>query len=252
MHAENPFDSVHLNGSASVDRFLEALLRAGEISEGEARRHADNAFVFVEFLANTYPKAPASAHERDVWVFLFDYYVSQGPFEGPTVAAAPLSLRLFFEFLARDRPVPEIQYIRHACDQEKFYRERVAGWAEIARKVKDTDSTPEEVDSLVAHWQEELVSRLRPRGLVPDAALASGEAPWGLDMGPLEAAVFDAVCVVLARQARALAKGRLHEEDVEARLVAAQDAFMRARNPGLRMAPLEAVLRERGEMTRVR
>ncbi|HEX9708746.1 MAG TPA: hypothetical protein VGB42_02050 [Candidatus Thermoplasmatota archaeon] len=247
MRPEDPFDAAHMAGAAAADRFLEAMLGAGELPPEEARRHADNAYVLVEFLANTYPKVPEEAHERDVWVFLFDYYISQGPFEGPAVAVAPRSVRLFFEFLARDRRLDEIPYIRQACEQPAFYAARVDDWARVARAAADPSVGAEEVDGRVAAWQEELAGRMRPRGLVPDAALARGEGGWGLDMGPLEAAVFDAVCVVLARAAREFSRRRAGGAEVEARLLAVQDQFMRARNPGLGVAPLEAVLRERAE-----
>lgn len=245
MRPEDPFDAAHLQGSAAVEEFLDAMIQAGALPAAEARRHADNAFVLVEFLANTYPRLPQDAHERDVWVFLFDYYISQGPFVGPAVEQAPLSLRLFFDFLARDRPVPEVAYIRAACSQQEFFERRVASWARIARSAQESRTGAEAVDAEVARWQDELTDAMRPRGLVPGASLARGEAGWGHDMGPLEAAVFDALCVVLSRVARDLSRRGAAPAEVEGRLLAAQDAFMRAHNPGLGATPLSAVMRER-------
>jgi hypothetical protein len=221
------------------------MLRAGTLPEAEARRHADNAYVLVEFLSNTYPRLPEDAHERDLWVFLFDYYISQGPFTGPAVAAAPRSVRLFYDFLARGRPVGEITYIRAACSMEDFFARRAAAWHEIARAAQEGTMAPEAIDGEVVRWQDELTQTMRPRGLVPDVSLAQGEAPWGHDMGPLEAAVFDAVCVVLARLARDLSTRALSLPQLEERLLQAQDAFMRAHNPGLGASPLAAVMQER-------
>lgn len=245
MRPRNPLDAAHLEGAGQVERFLKAQERAGDIPPGQARLHADNAFVLVEFLANTYPKVPSQANERDLWVFLFDYYISQGPFEGPAVPLAPRSIGLFFEFVARERKVPEIAYIRSACAMEEFYRHRVQGWAAIAQAADDGRSSPEELDDRVAAWQAELGDAMRPRGLVPDTALAGGEGAWGQDMGPMEAAVFDALCVVLARQARDLTRHGVMGDEAESRLLRVQDTFMRAHNPGLGTSPLEAVLRER-------
>lgn len=247
MRPRNAFDAAHLEGAGQVERFLKAALRSGDVPLGEAMLHADNAFVFVEFLANTYPKFPHQATERDAWVFLFDYYISQGPFQGPAVPMAPRSLLMFFDFVAREQRVPEITYIRKACSMEDYYRHRVEVWSAIAQAADAGSQRPEEIDERVAMWQEELSTAMRPHGLVPDAAMASGAEPWGQDMGPVEAAVFDAVCVVLARQARDLERRGITGDRAESRLLKVQDSFMRAHNAGLGLAPLEAILRERSQ-----
>jgi hypothetical protein len=245
MEARNPFDAAHQEGAAHAAHFVESLLRAGSLPPAEARLHGDNAFVWVEFLANTYPKVPAEANERDAWVFLFDYYVSQGPFSGPAVPLAPRSLEMFYDFLAAHTRVGEADFIRAACRQTEFYRHRVAGWAAIVQSADAPSSDPAEVDRAVFEWQDELARRMRPRGLVPDAEMARGEAPWHADMGPVEAAVFDAVCVVLSHRARALARSGVGADALERALVEEQDRFMRAPNRRLGMSPLAAVAAER-------
>ncbi len=245
MLARNPFDAAHLQGAADAARFQEALLSAGRMPEGEARRHGDNAYVFVEYLANSYPKVPAQASERDVWLFLFDYYISQGPFRGHSVEIAPLSTRLFIDFLARSRHMPEAEFIRRACERADLFKERLAEWDAIAREAGEGTSPAEAVDERVAAWQDHLTEEMWPLGLVPDAALARGEGPWEAEMGPLEAAVLEAVCVVLSRRARELSAGGVSGARFDEELVDAQDRFMRTRNPGLGASPLEAVLAER-------
>ena len=116
MQPEDPFE---------VEAFAAALETGGRIDKAEARLHADNAYVFVEFLANTYPKMPADATERDAWVFLFDYAITQGPFAGPATRLTPRSLGLFMEFVARRRRVHEIEPIQRQSQRRPMLSDGV-------------------------------------------------------------------------------------------------------------------------------
>jgi len=243
---EDAFDALHMTASAQVDAFLADLEATKRMDKAEARRHADNAYLLVEFLANTYPKFPRDCTERDAWVFLFDYGVSKGPFAGNAVRATPRSLLLFFEWLARRERVAELEYIRKACAQEEYFLARLTRYNEIAEAARKHG--PASVEGDIEEWWSELDERMRPRGLLPDRSLAGGEEEWGESMGPVEAAVFDATCVILARRARELDRERADDEARDLELLKAQRLFMTARNKGLGVSPLEAVVRERGQL----
>ncbi len=250
MHPEDPFDAVHLAAAREVEAFAAALEGGGRMDTREARLHADNAYLFVEFLSNTYPKMPADATERDVWAFLFDYAITQGPFAGPATRLTPHSLALFMEFVARRHRVHEIEWVRAACAMEALYLQRLEACERLAAHAlkggREDEALAEEVDG----WWADLDRAMRARGLVPDASLAGGPEVWGADMGPLEAAVFDALCMILSRRARELSKSRAGREALEAGLLDAQRAFMTSFNQGLGTTPLAAVLRERAEIER--
>lgn len=248
MQPEDAFDAAHMAGASMVEAFLQALLRNPALAPAQARRHADNANVLVEFLANTYGKVPEQAHERDVWVFLFDYYIAQGPFAGAAVPEAPLSTLLLFEFIAKQRPVPELPWIRKACEKRAFYQDRRRQWDEIARSAMDPRADHEATDGAVEEWFEELTSEMRSRGLVPDGSLVKEGGQWLHHMGPIEAAIYDALCVVLARRARELGSKGVEGQSLEEKLVDEQEEFMRTRNRSLRVTPLEAIAREREKM----
>jgi hypothetical protein len=242
---EDAWDAAHLQGARQVDEFAKTVAREPGVAPEEAPRHADNAYVLFEYLANTYPKLPRDATERDVWLFLFDYYITQGPFSGKTAALLLRSIRLFFESIARRERVPEMEYIRHACGLEEFYAQRLATYEEVARASREPKVDAAQVESALADWWRELDMHMWERGLVPDAFLAGEEDRWSEEMGPMEAAAFDAVCSVLTRRARALRGERVARDVRDRELLAAQREFMRRRNPGLGMSPLEAILRER-------
>lgn len=248
MHPEDAFDAVHLAAAGQVAAFAEALDSPGKVPPAEAHRHADNAYLFVEFLANTYPKPPRDATERDAWVFLFDYYLTQGPFAGPAVRLAPRSVGLFVDFLARRERVRELDPLRAACAMEDYYLKRLEWFEAIGRKAQGPRADPREIERDLADWWQDLDSRMRPRGLMPDASLAGGEETWGHEMGPVEAAVFDAVTMVLSRRARELSARGASQDEVERELLAAQRRFMTEPNRGLGRSPLEAVLGERAQL----
>ena len=245
MQPEDPFDAAHMAGARAVDAFLQALLRNPALPPDKARRHADNAYVLVEFLANTYGKVPEQAHERDVWMFLFDYYIAQGPFAGGAVAEAPLSTLLLFEFLAKQRPIAELPWIRKACEKRELYQDRRTRWDEIARAAQDPKADHDATEEAVEEWFEELASEMRPRGLVPNGSLVREGGEWLHQMGPIEAAVYDALSVVLARKARESSQRGVDGPALEERLVEEQEEFMRVRNRSLGATPLEAIARER-------
>ena len=245
MKPENAWDAAHLEGARQVEEFVQALAERGDAFAEEARRHGDNAYVLVEYLANTFPKLPRQATERDVWLFLFDYSITQGPFSGATARLVPQSVRLFFEFLAARERLPEARYIREACSLEEFYLHRLAACEEIARAAHHAKGDPEQVEKALAAWWMELDHRMWERGLVPDATLAGGDERWAEDMGPLEAAAFDAVCVVLNRRARELRQQGASGQVRDRELLAAQREFMTRRNPAIGTSPLAAVLHER-------
>ena len=250
MQPEDPFDAVHLAAAREVEAFAQALESGGRMDKGEARLHADNAYLFVEFLANTYPKMPEDATERDLWVFLFDYAITHGPFAGPVTRLTPRSLALFVEFVARLRRVHEIEPIRAACAMEALYLQRLESYERIAARAlkggREDEALARDVDS----WWSDLDRAMRQRGLVPDASLAGGEETWASEMGPLEAAVFDALCLVLSRRARELASAGAAPGAIEAELLKAQRNFMTQKNRGLGAAPFDAVLKERAELER--
>ena len=245
MNPEDRWDAVHQAAAEQVEAFAQALEPNPAINATDRARHADNAYVFVEFLANTYPKMPRDATERDLWLFLFDYFVTQGPFAGAAAALAPHSIALFFEFVARRERVREIDYIRAACQMEEYYRARWRRYEDIARVDASSTSAVEAAREALGAWYDELDDQMRERGLTPDLHLAGGADTWAHQMGPLEAAVFDAVCLLLAQRARDLAAKRASPEAIERELLKAQAAFMTARNDQLRATPLQAVLRER-------
>ena len=245
MQPEDAFDAIHLSAAAEVDRFANALEDARKLPPAEAHAHADNAYLYVEFLANTYPKMPRDATERDAWLFLFDYAITQSPFAGLATRIAPRSVALFVEFLATRGRVAELGPIREACAMEDFYRTRVETYATLAKRAQTSGVDPRDLQAAVDDWWEELDQRMRPRGLVPDASLAGGSEAWSPEMGPLEAAVFDAVCMVLSRRARELAARGADEAAVERALLRAQREFMLAPNKGLGKSPLEAIAGER-------
>jgi hypothetical protein len=240
MQGEDLFDTVHVRGAAQAEQFLEALVAGGRIPEAEALKAGDIAYLFVEYLANTYPKLPREATERDAWVFLFDYCITQGPFEGPALEGAPKALGLFVEWLARHDRVRELEYLRAACGEEAYFAERLAAF----RKIVKSQSPAEELED----WWTTLDERMRARGLAPDAALAGGTEGWSMEMGPLEAAVFDAVCLLLASRARELGARRIKGEALRKELLGAQAQFMNARNRGLGDTPLSAIVKERAQL----
>lgn len=250
MQPEDPFDAVHLAAAREVEAFAAALEAGGRIDKAEARLHGDNAYLFVEFLANTYPKMPADATERDAWIFLFDYAVTQGPFAGPVTRLTPRSLGLFMEFVARRRRVHEIEPIRAACTMEALYLQRLESYERIAARALGGGRAAEALSREVDEWWADLDRAMRQRGLVPDASLAGGEEVWAGEMGPLEAAVFDALCMVLSRRARELGRAGAGPAAIESGLIEAQRAFMTRTNPGLGATPLAAVLKERAEIER--
>ena len=240
MQGEDLFDAVHVRGAAQAEQFLDALLAGGRMSDDEARRAGDIAYLFVEYLSNTYPRLPREATERDAWVFLFDYCVTQGPFEGPALERAPKALGLFVEWLARHDRVRELEYLRAACGEEAYFEERLGGF----RRIVKSQSPAEELEG----WWATLDERMRGRGLAPDAALAGGTEGWSLEMGPLEAAVFDAVCLLLAARARDLGARRIKGDALRNDLVRAQTQFMTAQNRGLGDTPLHAIAKERNQL----
>jgi hypothetical protein len=246
MQGEDAFDSLHLTAAHQVDAFLSDLEASRRMEKGQARRHGDNAYLFVEFLANTYPKLPRDANERDGWVFLFDYAFTQSSFAGETVRATAQSIGLFVEWLARRERVADLEYLRKACAMQEYFLARFQRYGEIA-KAAAAGATPS-VEAAIDAWWAELDERMAPRGLVPDHALAGGDETWGTVMGPVEAAVFDAVCVVLMRRARELGKSRADEGAAELELLRLQKAFMEAPNQGLRKSPLAAVREERQQL----
>jgi hypothetical protein len=240
VHAEDRWDAVHQAAGEQVEAFLDAMLETAGADEKILRRHADNAYVFVEFLANTYPKMPREATERDVWLFLFDYYLTAGPFAGAVAELAPVSTRLFFDFLARRERVRELDYIRAACAMEDYFAARKREYEHLAKR----GATGGEVQE----WYADLDAKMRERGLTPDASLAGGEEQWGVHMGPLEAAVFDALCLLLSTRAREMAPRRPSPEALETALLEAQRKFMMTRNEQLKATPLQAIVRERKAM----
>ncbi len=246
VEPEDVFDSLHVTAAHQVDAFLADLEGSRRIDKAQARRHADNAYLFAEYLANTYPKLPRDANERDGWVFLFDYALTQSSFGAETVRVTPQSVGLFIEWLSRRERVAEVEYLRKVCAMQEYFLARLQRYNEIA-KAAGTGATPAIEDAIDAWWAE-LDARMAPLGLVPDHALAGGEETWGTVMGPVEAAVFDAVCVVLMRRARELAKARADEPSAERELLRLQRAFMEAQNPGLGESPLTAVLEERRQL----
>ena len=243
MIPEDAFDALHQTAAAQVDAFLADLEATKRMEKAEARRHADNAYLLVEFLANTYPKLPRDCNERDAWVFLFDYAVSKGPFAGDAVRATPRSVLLFFEWLARRERIPELDYLRKACAQEEYFLARLARYNQIAEAARTNG--PASVERDIEDWWSELDARMRPRGLLPDRSLSGGKEEWGEAMGPVEAAVFDATCLILSRRARELDRERANDETRERELLKAQRAFITATNKGLGVSPLEAVMAER-------
>lgn len=245
MDPADAFDAVHVAAAGQVDAFAQALQGHPEIPPKDARLHADNAYVFVEYLANTFPKMPREADERDLWVFLFDYYILQGPFAGRATRLLPLSLRLFFEFLARRERVREIEYIREACTREEFYLARLEGYEGLARDAEEGAASPEQLEDRLIDWWEELDRELRTRGLAPDISLAGGEQTWAERMGPMEAGVFDALCRGLAARARVLRARGAAPDAIEKDLLEGQRHFMTSVHPALKTTPLEAIRRER-------
>jgi hypothetical protein len=245
MDPEDHWDAVHQAAAEQVDAFAQALRGNPALSATDLAWHADNAYVLVEFLANTYPKMPRDATERDVWIFLFDYLVTQAPYAGAAVALGPISVGLFFEFLARRERVREIDHIRAACQMVEYYRARWGRYEEIANAHANTPAAAESAREAMDAWYQELDLRMRERGLAPDRSLAGGAQTWASHMGPLEAAVFDAVCLLLAQRAREMAPRRPGPEELERELLRAQATFMTTRNEQLRATPLQAVLRER-------
>jgi hypothetical protein len=245
MHPSDPWDAVHLEGARQVDEFSKALARAGDAKDPDGLRHADNANVFVEYLANTFPKLPRDATERDAWLFLFDYVIAQGPFVGRTAEIAPRSLWLFMEFVAQRERVAEMPFIRAACSQEELFARRLAAFDAMARHSQGPHAEDALMAAALDAWWGELDALLWERGLIADAALAGGEERWSHEMGPVEMAVFDAVCTVLSRRARELHAAKVTGEGFDRELLALQREFMTRRNPGLGTSPLDAVLRER-------
>ncbi len=250
VQPEDPFDTVHLAAAREVEAFASALDAGGRMDKTEAHLHADNAYLFVEFLANTYPKMPEDAAERDLWVFLFDYSITQGPFAGPVTRLTPRSLALFMEFVARRHRVHEIEPIRAACAMEALYLQRLEGAERLAARALAGGREDEALARDVDAWWAELDRAMRERGLTPAASLAGGEEVWAIEMGPLEAAVFDALCLVLSRRARELARSGAGQGAREKGLLEAQRAFMTRINQGLGTTPLAAVLKERAELER--
>jgi hypothetical protein len=248
VQPEDVFDSVHLAAAEQVAAFEAALKGVAKSPPEEVHLHADHAYLFVEFLANTYPKLPRDASERDLWVFLFDYAIAEGPFAGGGMRVLPRSVALFFEFLARGQRVHELPHIRTACAMEAYYLGRLEGYLAIASLERKGGEASERAARALEDWWADLDLKMRARGLAPDAALAGGEETWSLEMGPVEAAVFDALCVVLAKRAREFRSRRAPDEQVERELLALQRRFMEAHNPGLGRAPLEAIREERAAL----
>lgn len=245
MEPEDAFDAVHLRASEQVEAFLEDLEGSGR-EEGEAaRRIADIAFLFVEYLANTYPKLPRDATERDAWVFLFDYVVVQSPFGGPAVEGAPHALALFIDWLARRERVREAAFLRAACGEVEYFRARFSAYRRIAERVARGGPEASGSEDALDAWWAELDDRMRLRGLTPDHALAGGEETWNAHMGPLEAAVFDALCLLLSARARELRSRGLEGEKARPELLRVQREFMIAPNRGLGTTPLAAIVKER-------
>lgn len=238
--AEDRWDAVHQAAGEQVEAFLDALLESPGAEEKIVRRHADNAYVLVEFLANTYPKMPREATERDIWLFLFDYYLTAGPFTGAVADIVPVSIRLFFEFIARRERVRELVYIRSACAMEDYFAKRRREYEHLAKQGAGADAVHE--------WYADLDAKMRERGLTPAPSLAGGSEKWGMHMGPLEAAVFDACCLLLSTRARDLAPRRPSPEALERALIEAQRAFMITPNAQLKASPLQAIVRERKAM----
>lgn len=250
MHPEDPFDAVHLAAAREVEAFAKALEAGGRIERGKARLHTDNAFLFVEFLANTYPKMPREATERDAWLFLFDYAITQGPFAGPALRLTPASLGLFMEFVAHRQRVHEIEWIRAACSMEALYLQRLETLERLAARTPERGRPGQEAAREVDAWWDELDLAMRRRGLSPDPSLAGGEEVWGAEMGPLEAAVFDAVCLVLSKRARQVSTSGASPAQLEGELLKAQRTFMTEPNRALGATPLEAVRKERSQIQR--
>jgi hypothetical protein len=240
VQGEDPFDTVHVRGAAQAEQFLEALLAGGRMPEAEALKAGDIAYLFVEYLANTYPKLPREATERDAWVFLFDYCITQGPFEGPALEGAPHALGLFVEWLARHARVREVEYLRAACREEAYFAERLGAFRTLVK----SDSPAEGLED----WWAKLDDRMRARGLAPGASLAGGAEEWSPEMGPLETAVFDAVCLLLAARARELSARRIKGDALRKELERAQAQFMNAHNRGLADTPLSAIVKERQQL----
>ncbi len=246
MEPEDAFDAVHLHAADQVASFLAALEEAGKMPAEKARRHADLAYLFVEYLANTYPKRPQDATERDAWVFLFDYVLTQGPFAGPTLRLAPESLGLFVEWLATGARMREIDYLRAACRQVEYYLARLSAFERIAAAAGVPGADREALSDALDAWWAELDHRMREKGLAPTPSLAGGPETWSPAMGPLEAAVFDALCLLLMKTSRELRRRRVTDEAAfEQALAAVQKQFMTSRNQGLSETPLAAVLAER-------
>lgn len=243
VEPETVFDAVHERAAGQVDAFLETLLAGRRVDEGEARASADIAYLFIEYLANTYPKLPREATERDAWMFLFDYAITHGPFAGSTLEAAPHALGLFIEWLNRHDRVRELTYLRAACGNEEYFRARLAAYRHIA-EVASRGGEEAGLDAL-DDWWAELDEAMRARGLTPAPSLAGGEEAWSLEMGPVEAAVFDAVCLLLTSRARELANRRIEGDQAAGELERVQTAFMKAVNKGLGVTPFDAIMRER-------
>jgi hypothetical protein len=244
VEPEDVFDAVHLKAALQVDDFLDTLLAGGRMDQAQAHATADIAYLFVEYLANTYPKLPRDATERDAWVFLFDYAMTQGPYAGAALEGAPRSLGLFVEWLARTERVREVEHLRAACRMEEYFRARLAALHAVGGGRDD----PAAAAAALEGWWAELDERMRERGLAPDGALAGGSEVWSGDMGPVEAAVFDALCMLLAARARELAGRRIEGAQAGPELLRLQREFMEAPNRGLGDTPLNAIRAERARM----
>jgi hypothetical protein len=157
-----------------------------------------------------------------------------------TLEGAPKALGLFVEWLARHDRVREIDYLRATCAEGAYFAERLAAFRRLVKSASPGEALED--------WWGELDERMRARGLAPDAALAGGTEGWSVEMGPLEAAVFDAVCLLLAARARDLSARRVKGDALRGELLRAQAQFMTAQNRGLGDTPLHAIAKERQQL----
>lgn len=220
---------------AVVERFQTALLTGPKrLGATAARRQAEDARLFVEFLTG-YQGIPIRAvSEYDLRVFLYDWYPRK--VEGTLKVARALhrAVARFFGFLA-EREGIVCEWAQEVLGEREWFELR---FEEFPGGVWWDDD--------VQAWQQEVWDDLDARLMIPHPDLGDGEQ-WGATMGMTEHVVHHAIQRRwLIWRDEVIRSGTTAPEAVRAALIPRQHAWVRTPLPELNgQAPLDAIREER-------
>jgi len=216
-----------------LDRFRETL--STRFSAKTADRHADNADLFVTYLAD-FARIPIEAvTEYDLISFLFDWVHRTVAYPPGEMRAIPVSLKRFFRFLEEEQELL-LPWAWNLLDDREAFDIRAescpGGFVLVSSDLQD--------------WIQDLGVDLAARVFLPNPAMMGGGV-WGETLGDEESALFHELGRRwLIWRDEVIGSGVTDPGDVWEELVRRQETWERSPHPGYKgRTPLQVVRSER-------